>query len=315
MENKYLIVYTGPKESFSFVKDILSKKFDVVRVEPTEKSLLPQFSKCVAFLDASMKVRISTDAIQNAPNLKIIVTATTGADHIDKKALNNRNIPLLTLKGETELLNCFSGTAELSWLFLMGCARKFREALSHVQDGNWERTEFPGIMLENKTLGIIGVGRLGSHMVRYGHAFKMNVQAYDPLVRSFPKGVKKVVLEILLKTSDFITIHVHLSDDTRGLLDRNRIGIIKKGASIINTSRGEIIDTDALVDALKKGDISACGVDVLTGEPDISKNPLWKYSKTHENVLITPHIGGFCPESVDRVVAFSADRILKHFNK
>ena len=129
------------------------------------------------------------------------------------------------------------------------------------------------------------------------------------------KNHPKVDLEILLKTSDFITIHVHLSDDTRGLLDRNRIGMIKKGSSIINTSRGEIIDTDALVDALEKGDIFACGVDVLTGEPDISKNPLWKYSKTHENVLITPHIGGFCPESVDRVVAFSADRILKHFNK
>lgn len=315
MKNRDIIVYTGPEKSFHIVQKILGKKFDVLCVQPTEESLLPQFAKCTAFLDASMKVRIPKDAINNAENLKIIVAATTGADHINKEALKKRDIPLLTLKGETQILNNFSGAAELSWLFLMGCARQFRGAVNHVQSGGWERTEFPGIMLANKTLGIIGVGRLGSWMARYGQAFKMNVQACDPIVKTFPKGVKKVDLDTLLKTSDFITIHVHLSEETEGLLDKDKIGIIKKGASLINTSRGEIVDVKALVKALERGDIAAVGFDVLTGEPEIEKNLLWQYSKTHDNVLITPHIGGFCPESVDKVVEFSAKRILDYLNK
>ncbi|MAF59751.1 MAG: NAD(P)-dependent oxidoreductase [Candidatus Pacebacteria bacterium] len=315
MEDKDIVVYTGPEDSFRFAEKVLGEKFSVVRVEPTEDSLFPKFVKCVAFLDASMKVRIPADLINKAQSLKLVVTATTGADHIDKDALGKRQIPLLTLKGETEILNSFSGAAELSWLFLMACARKFRGALDHVQDGKWERTEFPGIMLANKTLGIIGIGRLGSWMARYGHAFKMNVQAHDPFAETFPAEVKKIDLDTLLKTSDFISVHVHLSDDTRNLLSADKIAKIKKGASLINTSRGEIVDEEALVEALERGDIAAVGVDVLAGEPEIDKNVLWQYSKTHEKVLITPHIGGFCPESVDRVVEFSAERILKYFNE
>jgi D-3-phosphoglycerate dehydrogenase len=121
-------------------------------------------------------------------------------------------------------------------------------------------------------------------------------------------------LEDLVSFSDVISIHVHLSDKTEKMLDRNIISKFKKGSIFVNTSRGELTDESALVDALKSGNLASVGVDVLCGEPNITKNPLWQYAQNHNNVHITPHIGGFCPDAVKTVVSFSSERIKSHFS-
>jgi D-3-phosphoglycerate dehydrogenase len=143
-------------------------------------------------------------------------------------------------------------------------------------------------MLKGKTLGIIGVGRIGSWMSRYAQAFGMDVQGYDPYATTFPAGVKKVGLDDLLATSDFVTVHVNLTDETRMMLTAEKIQAMKPGSVFINTSRGELVDEEALVRALQEGRIASAGVDVLSGEPDIRANPLWKYAQSSDSVCITP---------------------------
>ncbi len=142
----------------------------------------------------------------------------------------------------------------------------------------------------------------------------MNVQGYDPFASDFPEYVKPVMLDELIAASDFITIHVNLSPETAGLLDATKVRKFKPGCVFINTSRGELVDESALVEGLKNGQIAAVGVDVLGGEPEITRNPLWQYAQNETNVIITPHIGGFCPDAVDKVVKFSCERIIRYFN-
>lgn len=306
------VVYTGPAASARVAREILGDRFDVVAVDPTPSSLEPALERAEALLDASMAVPITADLIARSPLLRVISTATTGASHIDVTALRAREIPLLTLKGQREVLRELTPAAEHSWLLLMACARKLVPAAKHVEAGEWNRTLFPGAMLRGSTIGIIGLGRIGGWMARYATAFDMKVQAFDPAPVDAPEGVKLVELEELLATSDFVSLHVNLSDETRGMLDARLIGTIKPGTVFINTSRAELTDEEALVHALEEGRLAAVGADVLFGEPEPSASPLWRYAQEHDNVLITPHIGGFSPAAVDVTVGFAARRILEY---
>lgn len=310
---KKIILYTGPKENMAVAEKIFGDKFTVLRAEPTPEDLLPKFQKCSAFLDASMKVRVPAEVIRKAADLKIIATATTGADHIDIDALKERNIPILTLKGQKEILSGITAAAEHSWALLLATARRLKNASPHVQSGGWNRTDFPGVMLKGKTLGVVGFGRIGSWMARYANAFDMKVLAHDPFIKEYPTYAKNAQIGELLKNSDFISLHVNYTPELKGMLNEDLINSMKRGAVFINTSRGDLTDENALVAALKSGIISALAVDVLTGEPEIKQNPIWQYAQNHDNVIITPHIGGFCPEAVDIVVEFAARRILNFF--
>ena len=308
------IVYTGPEHSLKTVQQKLGNMFEVIRVEPIPEVLLPKFEECTVFLDASMKVSIDEINILQATKLKLVITATTGANHIDSLALEKRNIPLLTLRGKKELLHSLTPAAELNWALIMACARKLRGAFHHVENSGWDRVEFPGVLLKDRTIGIIGMGRLGGWTARYANAFGMHVLGYDPYVDKFPEYVERSSLEKIMEESDIVSIHVHLSDETTGMINKDLIGKFKKGSIFVNTSRGELTDENALVEALKYGQLSSVGVDVLSGEPNIEKNTLWKYAQNNNNVIITPHIGGFCPDAVDKVVDFCCTSIFDYFN-
>lgn len=307
---KELILYSGPIENLPAISAVLGEEYLIERTEPTPDALLPRLEHAVAFLDASMKVRIPSETIKRAARLRIVVCATTGADHIDADALSDRGIPLLTLRGRKEVLNTLTPAAELSWLLVLSCARHIRAAIHHVETGEWDRVQFPGLMLKGKTVGIIGLGRLGSWAARYAHAFDMNVWGFDPFTDSAPEHIHKTDhLEELLESSDVVTIHVNLTPDNKNMLSRQILAHIKQGAILVNTSRSDLVDETAIVDLLASGQLAAYGTDVLGGEPDITHNSLWIYAQEHDNVIITPHIGGFSPQAVDTVVDFSAKRI------
>jgi len=310
---KDVLLYIGPEYAQETIENILGSSYKILAPEGVPDKVIPIFEECDIFFDASMKVPVSADNIHNAKNLKLIVTATTGVNHIDQKALEQRGVPLLTLKGQKEILQELTPAAEQSWLLLMACARRLRGAIHHVEDSQWNRVGFPGIMLKGKTIGIIGLGRIGSWMARYASAFGMKVQAYDPFNDEVNDGIEMVDINHLLSTSDFITVHVHLTPETAQIIDAERIKLFKRGSIFINTSRAELVDVKALINALKEGRIVAVGVDVLFNEPDIKNDPLWQHSIDHYNVIISPHIGGYCPEAVIKVVEFSAKRILKYF--
>ena len=307
------IVYTGPDYCVDLIEKRIGSLFKVVHVQPTSESLLPAFKECTVFLDASMKVAVDSKAVAAASSLRLVVTATTGANHIDSIALERRGIPLLTRKGQTEILHSLTPAAELTWALIMSAARCLRGAYRHVEDNGWNRVEFPGLMLKDKTIGIIGFGRIGRWIARYAQSFEMKILAYDPLVDAFPDYIKPTPLEELVAFSDIVTIHVHLSEETEEIVDARLISKFKDGAIFVNTSRGELTDEEAIVLALKSGKLSAVGVDVLRGEPDIESSPLWHYAQSHDNVHITPHIGGFCPDAVKNVVDFSCNRIHDYF--
>ena len=179
-----------------------------------------------ALLDASMQVRITDDMIKDARCLKVISCATTGSDHIDRSELMSRDIALLTLRENPELLQTITPAAELSWALILAAARHLKTALKHTELGNWDRQKFPGLMLNGRQLGLIGCGRIGRWMARYGEAFGMKVVGYDPNVNPWPVNIQSMPLEGLLETSDVVSVHVHLTDDTRGLISSDLFKIV-----------------------------------------------------------------------------------------
>lgn len=304
------VIYLGAPEGLEAATGVLSAVADVRGIPAETERVAAALRTADAVLDASMKVRITADMIGAASNLRIISCATTGADHIDRNAMAARNIPLRTLKEDPQLLRNITPAAELSWALLMACARRLKGAFAHVDRGSWVREEFPGIMLNGRVLGLIGCGRIGGWMARYAQAFGMRVLAHDPHQAELPAGVTRRPLPELLKESDFVSVHVHLSDETRGLLSRELLQTCKPGLIVINTSRGAIIDERALLEGLRSGRIGAAGVDVLDGEPDIAAHPLVEYARNHQNMLITPHCGGFSPDAVRVVCEHAARKIL-----
>lgn len=306
------LLYLGPPETVDHVRSLLPENFDVHHALDNN-SVDQVIADCDVVLDAYMRVRFPAERLAGATNLKLFVTATTGADHIDGASLIARNIPLYTLKGQREVLRNITPAAEHSWLLLMACARHLTAAVRSVSEGQWDRNQYPGIMLKGKTLGVVGCGRIGQWMSRYAEAFGMQVLGYDPHLDQWPDSIRQTSLELLLSTSDFISVHVHLSDETRGMLGAKEFRLLKKGAILINTSRGEITDEREILSALKDGRLAAAGLDVLNGEPDIADHPLVEYSRAHDNLIITPHIGGFSPDAVKHVLTFSCGRIVEYF--
>jgi D-3-phosphoglycerate dehydrogenase / 2-oxoglutarate reductase len=308
------IIYLGPPEALVSAREVLEPSWKVVAPQPTAEAVSLHLADAIAIVDASMQVTFDQPLLDQAPNLRAISTATTGADHIDAKILTERGVPLLTLAGEKEILHNLTPAAELSWALLMACSRQFRGAVRDVLEGHWMREKFPGVMLKGKLLGLIGCGRIGSWMARYARAFDMDVIGYDPYADVVPDQIRKTELDNLLSSADFVSVHVPLNEQTRGMLGRREFARIKPGAIFINTSRGAVTDEDALLSALFEGRLAAAGVDVLEGEPNIDLHPLVQYARTHDNLIITPHIGGFSPDAVKVLVRHASQRIFKVLN-
>ena len=304
------IAYLGADAGYQALVETLGGAADAVHVEANPNALSQALETASGLLDASMAVPISDAMIDAAPNLKIISCATTGSDHIARESAQANGIAIHTLREDADLLANLTPAAELSWALLMAVARSLPAAVAHTRAGLWRREDFPGTMVQGRTLGLVGVGRIGGWMARYAQAFGMSVLGYDPYQDTLSDGVKPATLEDLFGASDFVSVHVHLSDETRGLVNRALLESAKPGQILINTSRGAIVDEAALLDGLKSGRLGGAGLDVLDGEPDTVNHPLVVYSQSHENVLITPHCGGFSPDAVRLVCARAGQKIM-----
>lgn len=236
--------------------------------------------------------KIDDQVLDKFPALTHLVSATTGLDHIDINALDKRNIKLVSLRGQDDFLKTIPSTAEHTWALLLSLIRNIPAANEHVKQGFWERDRFRGYQLKGKTIGIIGLGRTGSKVASYARAFDMNICYVDPYVDN-SNYTRCDTLNNLLSISDVISIHVHLKEDTQSLLAAHNTGMMKNGCLLINTSRGKIVDEEALVQAMVEGKISGIATDVLADElHDIKRSPLWLARQKNHNIIITPHIGG-----------------------
>lgn len=224
--------------------------------------------------------------IEKLPNLKIMVLTGARAASLDDKAATERGIPISTTPGGTSN----APTAELGWALLMSCARDLAKAERLMRSGGWHDGIRQMNVLEGKRLGILGLGKLGSRIAGYAKAFGMDVVAWSQNLtpeKAASIGVKYVSKDELLATSDFISIHLALSDRTRGLIGAAELAKMKKTAILINTSRGPIVDEAALIAALQNGTIAHAGLDVYDKEPLPAGHPLTKL----DNVTLVPHLG------------------------
>ena len=265
-----------------------------------------EFDACIVGAD----LLFDKEMIGRAGKLKVLATPSTGTDHIDKEALAARNIKLLAITTEYELLDSFTATAECAWGLLISCIRRISAGFDELKRGRWAREVFTGTQLSGKTLGVIGVGRLGRMVVEYGKAFRMRVLGCDIKDLNIP-GVEQVSFETLLAESDVISLHVHLNNETRGMISKEAFEKMKSGVVLVNTSRGGLIDEAAFLEALESGKVAAAGLDVIDGEwmDDISSHPLVRYAKAHDNLVITPHVGGATVESIVGARVFIAQKL------
>ena len=243
--------------------------------------------------------------LERLPNLKLLITTGAANKSIDVAAANEHGITVCGTGAHPP------GTAELTWALILAVARHIPQEDASVRAGGWQQTV--GLDLAGSTLGVIGLGRLGSRVARIGQAFEMDVVAWSPNLtdeRAAEVGVRRVSKEELLSTADVVTIHLQLSDRTRGLIGREELSRMKPSAILVNTSRGPIVDEHALVEALRGGAIHGAGLDVFDQEPLPRHHPL----REMRRAVLTPHLGYvtektyevFYRDAVDDVAAWIA---------
>lgn len=290
-------------------KEILARLGSVDYRTPAQSEL----ADLVADYDAlfvQLGLNVTPDIIDRGKKLKAIATATTGLDHIATDYAAKKGIPVVSLRGEDEFLRTIPGTAELAFGLIVALYRKIPFAFESVKRHEWNREGYRGHNLRGKTLGILGLGRLGTMMAAYGNAFGMRVVAHDPNVSKARASFDEV-----LRESDVLSVHVHLTSETENLLGRTSFQKMKRGALLINTARGKIVNESDVINALKDGQLGGYGADVLADElafgPTFPANPLVEYAKTHDNVIIVPHIGGMTYESREATDVFIAQKLEK----
>lgn len=258
----------------------------------------------------SLKVPVDEAMVSCAKRLRVIGTPSTGTDHLDLVAIRNAGIACFDISREFELINSFSATSELAFGALLALNRKICEARQSVLEGSWAREAYTGFQLLGKTLGIVGLGRLGRISARIGNGFGMRVIACDVRDVAAP-DVCITDFETVIREADVLTIHVHLREDTRGMIGRNVLARMKPNSILLNTSRGALVDEEALLDALRNGDIAGACVDVIDGEwlDDVRQHPLVQYAQNNRNLLIVPHIGGATKESIYGARVFMARKV------
>lgn len=262
--------------------------------------------------------QIDRKVIDTGTRLKAIVTATTGLDHIDIAYAQTKGIVVLSLRGEYEFLRSIPATAEHTWGLLLALTRHIPAAHSSVLAGEWDRDHFRGHDLAGQTLGILGLGRIGEKVARYGAAFGMRVLAFDPYRQAWIEGVERCDSQVdLLRQSQVFSIHVPLNETTRNLIGREELNLLPHGAVLINTARGEVVDEIALVEALESGRLAGAALDVLCDERSkvLHASPLITYARTHDNLLLTPHIGGATIESMAATENFMARKLQAFLQK
>jgi D-3-phosphoglycerate dehydrogenase len=249
--------------------------------------------------------KISGNVLKKASRLKIICKHGTGVDNIDLVAAKEKGITVTNVPA----LNS-NAVADFTFGLIIDLLRRISTNVISVRKGEWVKTI--GVDVYKKTIGIIGFGEIGKRVAKRAKGFDMNVVAYDPYITSALDDfhfVKFADMDYLLTTSDIITIHVPLNQHTINLIDENELKKMKKGSFIINTSRGGVVNEDALYKYLKDGKIAGAAFDVLKSEPIDKNSPLLAL----ENVLITSHIASYSKEAINAVSMVCANNIIKFF--
>lgn len=289
MPYKILISDSLSKEAV----DILQKEKDL-KVDVNTKLTPDELKKVIKDYDGLLvrsSTKVTKDVINSADKLKIIGRAGVGLDNVDIDAASKKGVIVVNTPGGNTI-----STAEHTFSMMLALSRSIPQADLSIKKGEWERKKFMGVELYGKTLGIVGLGRIGTEVAKRALSFDMKVVAYDPYL-SFEKakdlGIESVDLEGLLKQSDYITVHTPLTEDTKHVISDKQFEIMKKGVRVINCARGGIIDEAALMKAIESGKVSGAALDVYEEEPPVKDSKLLKSDK----LVLTPHLGASTEEA------------------
>ncbi len=272
----------------------------VLRSEPDWNVIVSspkEFTSHLADADALLvrsAVQVTKEVLEQAPRLRVIGRAGVGVDNVDQGAATARGVVVMNTPGGNAI-----SVAEHTLALMLALARPVAQASASTKAGKWEKKKFMGTELNGKTLGIIGLGNIGMEVARRARPFGMKVIAHDPFVsRELAKdrGVEMVALDELYSASDYVSLHLAVTADTKKLLNQQAFAKMKHGVRIINCARGELIDQDALEEALRAGKVAGAALDVFAHEPP-GDSPLL----AHENVIATPHIGGSTEEAQETI--------------
>jgi D-3-phosphoglycerate dehydrogenase len=238
--------------------------------------------------------KVTRELIDSADKLRVIARAGTGVDNVDVAAATARGIVVMNAPGANSL-----SVAELAMGLILSLARNIPAADASMKDSKWEKSKFAGAEIRSKTLGLVGLGRIGQEVAARAHAFEMNVIAHDPFISAdlaVALGVELISLDDLCRRSDYISLHLPAMPSTRHIFDAERLAKCKRGVRIINTARGELIDETALADAIASGQVAGAGVDVFDVEPPKD----WRLASLPQ-VVATPHIAASTKEAQEQV--------------
>ena len=291
--------------------ELLKKNFDVdlwTDYAPPSKETIKEHIKDADAILTMLSDKIDAEIINAAPKLKIIAQLAVGYDNIDLEAAKKRGIYVTNTPDALT-----DASADFSFALLMAITRRVVEADKYVRAGNWKVAWHPSMMLgaplRGTTLGIIGAGRIGQAMAKRGRGFDMKILYFNRSAKpEFEKecGAKRVDLDTLLKESDFVSLHVPLNDQTRGLINAEKLELMKKTAYLISNARGPVIEEKALYEALKKHKIAGAALDVFCQEPTPANNPLLEL----DNIVVAPHISSANTATRTKMSVMNAEDII-----
>jgi D-3-phosphoglycerate dehydrogenase len=308
-------------ESIGFSNDareLLESRADVEWGDLDADGLRDRLGPDVDVLWVRLRHHIDRAVLRRAPNLRFIVTATTGLNHIDLDAARDRGVTVVSLRGETEFLRNIRATAEHTIGLMLALLRDVPRATVAVRDGRWERDAHKGRELYEKTVGLVGFGRIGRLVARYLEAFDARVLAHDiaPL-DDVPPHVQSVELPELLATADIVSLHASHRPGDPCIIGPAQLRLMRPGTWLVNTARGELLDELALVEALEEGRLAGAALDVLADETRTSADthPLMMLARRSPTLMITPHIGGCTHESMAKTERFLVVKLLDELDR
>ena len=260
----------------------------------TEEELIP-LVKDASALAVRSETKVSKAILEAAPDMRIVGRAGVGVDNIDIEAATQNGVIVMNTPGGNTTATC-----ELTFSMMMALARNIPQAHGSMSTGEWNRKAFKGVELYGKTLGVLGMGRIGGEVARRAVAFGIRVMAYDPYItpsRAKALQVELASLEDIYAAADFITVHMPMTDETRGMLNKDTFATMKPSVRLLNCARGGIINENDLCDALKEGKIAGAALDVYESEPLAEDSPL----RNCPNLILTPHLGASTVEAQDNV--------------
>ncbi len=305
------IICTTPIDHLIGLKEKLKKRCNLIykpNIKALElKKILKKNIKITAiFCNPNRQGYVLDKKILKNSSVKLINTASTGLNHINLKECKKLGIKVLSLTKDLRLIKKLPSTSELSFGLMINLQRNIFKSFQSVKNKKWDYSPFIGQELASLTIGIIGLGRLGSLMAKYSKAFGLNVIYHDPFKSS--KKFKKTNLQNLISSSDVVSIHAHVNKNTKYMINKKILRYAKKKPVIINTSRGELVKEDDIIWAFKNHLISGYGADVIEKEFDnIKKSSIVKNINKY-NIIVTPHIGGMTYQGQLRAYTHAIDK-------